>query len=815
MPAGRNPAAALPGARHWACRQWPWIALVGVSGFLAAWVLAKPAGPALVPPVDDVAQFAGPLLLVPFSVAWPRRRGVAPSSLRHWAPLLLILAALCFGLGQLIWSLYELVWHDPPFPSWADAGFLGAYPCLLGGILLLPARPLPPVARTRVALDGVMVMVSIVTVSWYFLVGPTLLQASNSVLGTIVGTAYPLCDLVLLSCLCMLAARRQDPAVRHVVALLAAALAIIVCTDSLFDYGQLHGAYATGGLLDVGWPAGYMLVALAARRLSRALAASDGAAALDDGVPPETAWQPPGLGRALLPYAGVPVIAALAVYVWQAHGDARIAAGVTAGAGLLIFFVLLRQIVAMRETVVYAQHTHALATNNAALTAANQQLEILATTDRLTNLSNRALLQQRLDQALSHAAGETPTAGLLLLDLDRFKEVNDTLGHHVGDALLVEVAERLRGHMRGTDTVGRLGGDEFAIVLPGAGTAGALTVARNVRAAIEAPFVVEGQSLSVGVSIGIAIAPEHGASATLLLQRADVAMYEAKHGQLGCAVYDAAQDGHDGTRLTLVADLSAALTGGDLQLYYQPKMTLASGRISGVEALVRWLHPVHGLLSPDRFIPLAEQTGLIVPLTRWVIDTALRQVALWAAEGLDVPVAVNVSLRNLRDPGLVDMVAGLLRRHGVPPAKLCLELTESVVMADVERTRATLDRLATLGCRLAIDDFGTGYSSLAYLSRLPVGELKIDRSFVRRVTDYHTDRLIVASTISLGHALGMEIVTEGVEDAAVWDLLSDLGSDAAQGYYLTRPLPAPEMANWMRRVAAGDPSAGRFTPARG
>jgi len=430
--------------------------------------------------------------------------------------------------------------------------------------------------------------------------------------------------------------------------------------------------------------------------------------------------------------------------------------------------------------------------------------------DALTGLPNRALLHDRLAQAV-RAVGQADagsagpplaSAALLLLDLDRFKEVNDTLGHHVGDALLQQVGSRISGVLRATDTVARLGGDEFAVVLRDADAAGAVVVAGALRAALEEPFVVEGQALAVGVSIGVALCPAHGTDAATLLQHADVAMYVAKHGQLGHAVYDPSLDGHDTADLALVAELRQALAADELVLHYQPMVHVQTGQICGVEALVRWPHPAQGLIPPDRFIGLAEQTGLIVPLTRWVLEAALRQSRTWRDAGLDLEMAVNLSLRNLRDPHLCATVAELLARYAVPPQRVCLELTESMVMADVERTQASLAQLAALGVRLAIDDFGTGYSSLAYLSRLPVNELKIDRSFVQHARGTTTDATIVASTIGLGHSLGMSVVTEGVEDAETWALLRRLGSDVAQGYFFSRPLPAHDLEGWVNRASS-------------
>jgi len=432
-----------------------------------------------------------------------------------------------------------------------------------------------------------------------------------------------------------------------------------------------------------------------------------------------------------------------------------------------------------------------------------RDMEALATTDMLTGLPNRALLHDRLRETLaatSRDGSSTAPLALLLLDLDRFKWINDTLGHHVGDAVLTRVAEALRGAVRRTDTVARLGGDEFAVLLPGADASDAEAVARTIQSALDAPIVVEGQALSVGGSIGIALSPIHGMTVAPLFQHADVAMYEAKRAGLGYAAYNPQLDHQDAARLALVSDLRGAIAAGALVLHYQPKVAVQSRQAHEVEALVRWPHPDHGLIPPDRFIPLAEQTGLIVPLTTWVLREALRQCRVWLDAGLVVQAAVNLSLRNLRDPHLVETVEDALRRHGMPPACLRLELTESVVMIDVEETQATLVRLASLGVRLSIDDFGTGYSSLAYLSRLPVDELKIDRSFARRLTTDASDKTIVASTIGLGHSLGLSVVAEGVEDARTWALLQQLGCDVGQGYHIARPLPAAEATAWLQHA---------------
>jgi len=431
---------------------------------------------------------------------------------------------------------------------------------------------------------------------------------------------------------------------------------------------------------------------------------------------------------------------------------------------------------------------------------AEARLQRQAWHDSLTDLPNRALLHERIAAALGDAPDAPAPLALLLLDLDHFKEINDAFGHQRGDALLCGAADRLRGVARAGDTIARLGGDEFAVLLPGADAAGAVRVAHAIRAALDAPLTIDGQMLRVGASVGIALAPTHGADGTTLLRRADMAMYAAKRGRLGQALYEPAQDQHSPERLALIVALRDAIEQGALTLHYQPQVDLASGRVCGVEALVRWPHPERGLIPPDAFIPLAEQTGLIAPLTKWVLAEAIRQAREWQRAGLLLGVSVNLSMWNLHDPALPDRVAALLQDHGLSAAWLRLELTESALMADTDRTMDVLTRLAALGVCLAVDDFGSGYSSLAYLKRLPVDELKIDKGFVREMATNETDGAIVASTVALGHALGLRVVAEGIEDRAAWTLLAGMGCDVAQGYYLSRPLPPDALVRWLREA---------------
>ncbi len=387
---------------------------------------------------------------------------------------------------------------------------------------------------------------------------------------------------------------------------------------------------------------------------------------------------------------------------------------------------------------------------------------------------------------------------LCVIDLDRFKDVNDTLGHLAGDQLLQEVAFRLRQSLRASDTVARLGGDEFAVVLPDADAETATLAAQKVVEALGASLLLEDCEVAVGASVGIALFPENGGDADTLLRCADVAMYVAKQTRGGYALYAPEQDQPSSERLTLVGALRRAIADDELTLHYQPKVDCRTGAVAGVEALVRWQHPQQGLIQPDRFIPLAEQTGLIRPLTRWVLSTAVRQTRAWHDEGLMLSVAVNLSAHDLQDPDLPRWVGEVLQRAGLDAEWLKLELTESALMSDPAQALQVLTELCELGARIAIDDFGTGYSSLGYLKRLPAHEIKIDRSFVADMAAEERDHAIVRSTIDLGHNLGLAAVAEGVEDRRTLELLGGLGCDLAQGFYLSRPLPAASVATWCR-----------------
>jgi diguanylate cyclase (GGDEF)-like protein len=485
----------------------------------------------------------------------------------------------------------------------------------------------------------------------------------------------------------------------------------------------------------------------------------------------ESGGEPEGVFEIYLPYA--PIAAAVA-------DDTRMMA-------LLLFGAL---------ALLYASLFRIVARASRRLRRQAEESRHQALHDALTGLPNRTLFRDRVEQSIRDARRGSHGSAVLLMDLDRFKEVNDTLGHHCGDRLLVELAGRLRHALRENDTLARLGGDEFAILLPGLPTPEAVIGAvERVSAALEQPFLLEGLPVAVEASVGIARYPDHGTDVDVLLQRADVAMYVAKESHATYAIYDGAQDDYSPSRLTLIGELRRAMEEREIVLHYQPKVDLRSSAVTGAEALVRWQHPERGLLPPSEFIPFAQHTGLITPLTEYILDAALRQCREWRDLGNPLGVAVNLSTRSLLDLTFPDRVAELIDKWELDASSLELEITETMIMHDPVRALDVLSRLSERGVRIAIDDFGTGYSSLAYLNSLPVDEIKIDRSFV---TDMKQSDAIVQSTIDLGRNLGLTVVAEGVETEEACAQLRALGCGEAQGFYLSRPLAPDAFAAWLR-----------------
>ncbi len=421
--------------------------------------------------------------------------------------------------------------------------------------------------------------------------------------------------------------------------------------------------------------------------------------------------------------------------------------------------------------------------------------------DGLTGMPNSTQFIEILEREVLAAQGEQRSMAVLVLDIDRFKDVNDTFGHHHGDLLLQQVGIRLQHIVPAPDVVSRLSADEFAVLLSNADEARAEAVASAIHHALEEPCNVDGYPVQTDVSIGASLYPVHAHDAITLLRRADMTMYAVKQAHDGYALFQSAFEQYNPQRLTLISELRRAIGTGELRLYYQPKVDLKSRTVDSVEALVRWQHPSRGLIPPDQFIPLAEQTGLIGLLSHWVLEEAMRQCREWMRAGHKLRVAINLSAWNLRDTALPKTIAALLEHYQLPPHLLCIEVTESAVMTDTHRSLDILGQIFALGVHISIDDFGTGYSSLAYLKQLPIDELKIDRSFVQHMVTNNADATIVRSTINLAHNFGLRVVAEGVEDVATLELLSTLHCDLAQGYYMSRPLPVEHLEPWLSETA--------------
>ncbi len=426
-----------------------------------------------------------------------------------------------------------------------------------------------------------------------------------------------------------------------------------------------------------------------------------------------------------------------------------------------------------------------------------ERITYQATHDALTGLPNRTLFLDRMDQAIAHARRDGHTVGVIMLDLDRFKEINDTLGHLFGDHLLRQVGERLGKLTRETDTVARLGGDEYAMLLTATPVEHLETVARKILSLFDSPHHVDDVAIDVDASLGIASFPADAENSVTLMQRADVAMYEAKRNHTRLAFYESGKDEYTLRRLSLMTELRQAVARDQLELHYQPKIDFATERVVHLEALLRWNHPEYGRIAPDEFIPLAEQSGNIGVLTQWVLRTAIETCGEWRKAGKVLSVAVNLSALDLLDSALPGIVETLLQKYEVPPECLMLEITESGVMKDPNYAMRILQDLKDRGIRLAIDDFGTGYSSLAHLKRMPVDELKIDKGFVMNMHRNSDDAVIVRSTIELGHNMGMRVIAEGVENRESWDILKGFGCDMAQGYFMSPPIPKADLSRWL------------------
>ncbi len=663
-------------------------------------------------------------------------------------------AALACGVaGNLLWSLRYDDLAEPPYPSLADAAWLAAYPLYYLSIALL--------ARARLGrfvpsmwLDGLVVGLAFAAVAAAVAYDSVIDATSGAALTVATTLAYPVADLLLLLIIAAVLGAVRLRGGRALV-VLGAGLLVTGVADSIYLLGSSAGTYEDGQWIDGLWPAGALLMALAA-------------------------WQPPA----------PPVAEAR-------DGWANIALPTVAG--LIAVLVLVLVSGASEHTLTVVLSAAAIVASIGRTTLTFRELRQLgetrrlALTDELTGLANRRALLRRIDRAV--ARGER--IALLLVDLDRFKELNDTLGHPVGDVVLRAVGRRLGAVLAPDALLARLGGDEFAVVCATDDPAAAVRVGERLRETLDRPIEADGVLAQLEASIGVALHPLHAPDATGLLQRADVAMYEAKRERTGVEVYAETRDEHSRQRVAVLGQLRVGIDRDELVVHLQPQVDTRTGRLIGAEALVRWAHPERGLLAPGAFLPAVEHTTVMRPMTDRVLRDALAARAALAAAGLPVTMAVNVAAPNLLDTAFPERVARALHASGVAPGELCLEVTEHAVMSDHGRASACLEALRRVGVLLALDDFGVGHSSLANLKRLPVDELKVDRSFVAAMAAGDPrDAMIVRLTAELGNAFGLRVVAEGIEDAAALAPLAALGCHAAQGYGIGRPMPLPQFLAW-------------------
>ena len=747
-PSARPGSAAALVAVRWAF--WLLAALVVVGTALCSHWLRDRAGVASWnKPVQNGVYILSAVLVLARALLVPRSRTA-------W--LLLGLALTSYCAGNFVY--YGLVMNlDPePFPSLADAAWVALYPLTYACVvLLLKAHVVRWHASTW--LDGLVAGFGLGALAVALVFQRVLVQGEGTTAAVAVALAYPVGDLLILLLLVgglAVMGWRVGP----VWWLLGAGLVAFCVGDLLFLLQSAGAGYEPGTWVDVPWMAAVALMATAA-------------------------WAP---DREHLPrrmdgweLLAVPVLFAAVSVALLVHGSLQAASAprlVTLLAGATILLALARLALTFREVRQLAE------------------ARVQARTDELTGLSNRRHFLELLQDLGGDESDGEPYA-LLLIDLDRFKEVNDSFGHPVGDELLRLIGPRLQQSLSRGGELARMGGDEFGVLLRGADASAACRVAHRINTSLREAFVLDGMPMHIDASIGIALAPRHGSTSSTLLQRADLAMYTAKRGKLGYCVFDGAQVGNARDRLQTLEELRVAIDTEQLVVHYQPKLHLASGAVIGAEALVRWEHPTRGLVSPDSFLPLAEQAGLMRKVALQVLELSLRDVKRWRAAGHDMHVAVNLSVSNLQDAGLPAQVSLLLDSLGVPAEALVLEITENILMADAERSQQVLGGLRALGVRLAVDDFGTGYSSLAYLRELPVHELKMDRSFVTHLRTDQRAAAIVRSTVKLAHELDMVMVAEGVEDAAVLADLIDWQCDVAQGYHIARPMRAELFVRWL------------------
>jgi len=700
---------------------------------------------------------------IPFFDVWVENIGYACCALLcasraiarrpgRWGWAALAAGLVCFTTGSVLFTAVVQYFNPIPSPSIADFSFLADYPLAFLGISLLVRETVPNGSKT-IWVDALIAALGVAALEVTLVIGPISQGIHGNFATVATNIAYPIGDVVLVSMVVgVFAIRGWRPG--RLWWTLGAGLLLFAGADSIYLLRVTSGTYVTGTPLDSLWAVAAFLMGL-------------------------SAWQGTGARVRSAPMIQAPnfvpvlfFLSSLGIVVYATtHPVLRV--GVILATATLVV-AIVRSGYAFRQL--------------RALADSNRE----ARTDDLTGLPNRRLFFERL-VACFDAGTASHRLAVLMIDLDRFKEINDSLGHHVGDDVLRQLGPRLTAAVGSAGTVARLGGDEFGLVLsPLTDPSEAIEVAERVRNALREPFQLEGMSLRVDASIGIAFAPDHGTTPESLLQKADLAMFSAKRAHAPWQIYSSEQDQNARERLDLMEALRDAIGRGEIVPYYQPILDLSRGRVIKAEALARWRHPLRGVLAPAVFLDLIADAGLMEPFTMAVLDQALRQQAGWAARGYEIGVSVNISAASLRDEELPDKVARCIAAHGVDPARLTIEITEDCVIADPVQALLILDHLRDVGVELSIDDFGTGFSSLTYLRRLPVTELKLDRTFLTGAAGDERAVAVIRSTVDLAHSLGLRIVAEGIEILETLALVDDLGCDAAQGYLMGRPVPSEE-----------------------
>jgi len=741
-------------------------------------------------PITDLLASVALLIAAKESAGHSKRLGLA------WA--MIGLSALAFAVGDVIWAILELGLSEPPFPSLADAFYLINYPFLLAGVLLLPEEPATGTEQFKKMLDATVVLVAALLGLWNFLIGP--IVASNAdypLLEQVILLAYPVGDFVLLWALIRIIYRRSEREAEDAVPtfLLAGSLTVTIVADCIYTYQALLGTYASGGLLDIAWRISILMIGLAGISQVVALRSSK-----STGEFPRRLEFLVGKVKTITPYFS---------YLWLIAAYTLLAASRTTplpmgflplscAVGGIICLVLLRQIITLSENkklnVQLQTQTYELQNEIMERRTVEQRLTYDSLHDAMTGLPNRVLFLDRLGQAIAYCKRRTEyTFSVLFVDIDQFKVINDSLGHLTGDQLLIAAGKRMNACLRESDTVARLGGDEFAILLEITNEKSSVSkIAEKVQEALKLPFKLDGHELYITASIGVVVSVADYLYPEEVLRDADIAMYQAKaQGKARFEVFDIQMRSHVFSRLEMEQELRAALEDREFQIYYQPILSMKSDQLVRFEALIRWAHPTRGVLLPGEFLPIAEESGLILPIEKWILNEACAQLKKWHEKYpslQNVSVNVNVSNKLFSQLNFVEEVVKALQTNSLKAEALKLEITENVLIRNYAAANEVFTKLRNLGVQLEIDDFGSGYSALGYLQHFPISAIKIDKSFIDEIGKNPRGIELIRAIISMARELGMEAIAEGIETSEQLKQLKSLACNLGQGFFLSKPL---------------------------